>query len=117
MRRYMCTCYIILAHNMHALTPTGITITGIQSGVPILIGDSVTITCTTDYPADSIMLLQEDQPLHAAQQSSTTILMYTIPLVSDNIHRNTFKCEALLAERTDPSDTAFDMVTISIECK
>ena len=105
-------------HNMHApYSNTGVHIGGIQSGVPILIGGSVTISCTTDSPADSIMLLQDDQPLHEAQQSSTTTLMYTSSFVSDSIHRNTFKCEALLTERTYSSDTAFDMVTISIECK
>ncbi len=96
---------------------TGITITGVQSGMPILIGGSVTINCTTDSPADSIMLLQDDQPLHGTQQSSTTILMYTIPLVTDSINGNTFKCEAKLTERTFSSDTAFDMVTISIQGK
>ncbi len=94
---------------------TGITIGGIQSGFPILIGDSVTITCTTDSPADSIMLLQDDQPLYGTHQS--TILLYTIPLVSDSIHGNTFKCEALLTGRTSSSDTAFDTVTILIAGK
>ncbi len=97
-------------------TNTGVTISGIQSGLSILIGSSVTITCTTDSPADSIMLLQDDQPLNETQQSPT-ILTYTISLVTDSIHQNTFKCEAKLAERTNFSDTAFDMVIISIQGK
>ncbi len=63
------------------------------------------------------MLLQDDQPLHEAQQSPTTVLMYNIPLVTDTIHQNTFKCEAKLTGRTDPSDTAFNMVTVYIESK
>ncbi|XP_064386526.1 sushi, von Willebrand factor type A, EGF and pentraxin domain-containing protein 1-like isoform X2 [Halichondria panicea] len=91
----------------------GIHITGIQSGEPILIGGSVTITCTTDSPADSIMLLQDDQP--KAQQLSTTTLMYTIYFVTDSIHGNIFKCEALLTGRTDTSDTAFESLTLSIK--
>ncbi len=95
---------------------TGITLTGIQSDVPILIGGSVTITCTTDSPADSIMLLQDDQPLLGTVMQST-ILTYTISLVTDNIHRNTFKCEALLTGRTDRSDTAFQSVTVSARGK
>ncbi len=72
MQRYMCT-FIVVHIIILTYTNTGITITGIQSGVPILIGGSVTINCTTDSPADSIMLLQDDQPLHEAHQSSTTI--------------------------------------------
>ncbi len=96
---------------------TGVTITGIQSGVSIFIGGSVTITCTTDSPADSIMLLQDNQPLHGTHQSSTTILMYTIPLVTDSINGNIFKCEAKLTGRTYSSNTASDMVTIFIKSK
>ncbi|XP_064386521.1 uncharacterized protein LOC135335055 isoform X2 [Halichondria panicea] len=91
----------------------GVTISGI-TGVPILIGGSVIITCTTDSPADSIMLLQDNQPLHETQQSST-ILTYNISLVSDSIYGNTFKCEANLTGRTNSSDIAFNIVTISIE--
>ena len=90
--------------------------TGVNIGadMPILIGGSVTITCTTDSPADSIMLFQDDQPLHGTVMQSTTILTYTISLVSDSIHGNTFKCEALLA---NISDTAFDIVIISLDGK
>ncbi len=93
-------------------TNTGITISGIQSGVPILIGGSITITCTTESPADSIMLLRDDQPLHGIHQSIQT-LMHTI-LVTDNIHQNTFKCEANF---TGSSDTAVDQVTATIDSK
>ncbi len=93
-------------------TNTGITISGIQSGVPILIGGSITITCTTDSPADSIMLFRDDQPLHEIHQSIQT-LMHTI-LVTDNIHQNTFKCEANF---TGSSDTAIDQVTATIDSK
>ncbi len=111
-------CHCCAHHYMgHTLTRTGITISGIQSGAPILIGGSVTITCTTDSPADSIMLLQDDEPLHDSSSVINHHLTYTISLVTDSIHRNTFKCEALLTGRIDPSDTAFDMVTISIEGK
>ena len=106
-------CIFII--NGHTTLNSGVTITGIQSGGPILIGGSVTITCTTDSPADSIMLLQDDQPLYGTHHS--TILLYTISLVSDNIHGNTFKCEALLTGRTSSSDTAFDTVTIFIAGK
>ncbi|XP_064386053.1 sushi, von Willebrand factor type A, EGF and pentraxin domain-containing protein 1-like [Halichondria panicea] len=90
----------------------GITIGGIQSGVSIYIGDSVTITCTTDSPADSVMLLQDDQPLH--ETNSQTTLMHNIS-VTDSINGNIFKCEANLTGRTYSSDTTFDMVTISIK--
>ncbi len=99
----------------HAPIHAGVHITGIQSDVPILIGGSVTITCTTDSPADSIMLLQDDQPRH--ETNNQTTLTYNISLVSDSIHRNAFKCEANLTGRTNSSDIAFDIVTISIEGK
>ncbi len=102
-------------HNMHApYSNTGIHIGGIQSGEPISFGVSVTITCTTDSPADSIMLLQDDQPLHGT--NSQTTLMYTIS-VTDSIDGNIFKCEANLTGRTYSSNIAFDMVTISIKSK
>ncbi len=93
-------------------TNTGITI----AGVPILIGGSVTITCTTDSPADSIILLQDDQLLLGTVMQPT-ILTYTIPLVNDSIHGNTFRCEGLLIGRTNSSNIAFDMVTVSLEGK
>ncbi len=85
---------------------------GIQSGVPILIGSSVTITCTTDSPADSIMLLRDDQPIHGTHQS--TNLTYAISLVNDSIHRNTFKC---VANFLGSFDTAFDSATATIKSK
>ncbi len=114
MQRYMWTFsvghIIILTY-----TNIGITLTGVQSGVPILIGGSVTITCTTDSPADSIMLLQDDQPLH--ETNNQTALTYNISVVFDSIYKNTFKCEAKLTARTDPADTAFDMIIISIQGK
>ena len=80
----------------------------------IYIGDSVTITCTTDSPADSVMLLQDDQPLH--ETNSQTTLMHNIS-VTDSIDGNIFKCEANLTGRTYFSDATFDMVTISIKSK
>ena len=92
---------------------TGITLTGIQSGVPILIGGSVTINCTTIFSADSIILLQDNHPLYGTRQSST-ILTHNIPLVNDSIHRNTFKCVANFSETPD---TAFDNVTTIIGSK
>ena len=95
-------------------TNTGITIAGIQSGVPILIGDSVTITCTTDSSADSITLLQDGQVLHGTVMQSTTTLTYTISFVSDSIHGNTFKCEANFV---GTSDTAFVNATATIKSK
>ncbi len=104
------TCMCTIHYN------TGVRITGIQSGVPIAIGRSVIITCTTDSLADSIMLLQDGQSLHETHQSTST-LTYTISLVNDSIHGNTFKCEAKLTGRTYSSDTAFFMVTISIQGK
>ncbi len=110
MQRYKCTSLLGTLHVHHSLYNTGVTIGGIQSGVPILIGGSVTITCTTDFPADSIMLLRDDQPLHEIHQSTKT-LMHTI-LVTDNIHQNTFKCEANFA-----GSSAFDQVTATIDSK
>ena len=91
---------------------TGVHITGIQSGVPILIGGSVTITCTTDSPADSIILLQDDQHLHETRQS--TNLIYTIPLVTDSMHGNIFKCEAYFL---GTSDSAFENVITTVKSK
>ncbi len=91
-------------------TNTGVNISGIQSGVSILIGSSVTITCTTDSPADSIMLLRDDQPFHETQQS--TNLTYAISLVNDSIHGNTFKCVANFL-----GSLAFDNATATIESK
>ncbi len=120
MQRCTCACTLylstLLAHNMHTLTRTGIFISVIQSGVPILIGDSVTITCTTDSPADSIMLFQDNEPLYDTNNNQTA-LTYNISLVTDSIHGNIFKCEANLTGRTYSSDTASDMVTIFVEGK
>ncbi len=96
----------------------GITLTGIQAGVSILIGGSVTITCTTGFPADSIMLLQDNQPLHETNSQTTLIhsLIHTIS-VTDSIDGNIFKCEANLTGRTYSLDTASDMVIVSIKSK
>ena len=60
------------------------------------------------------MLLQDNQSLH--ETNSQTTLMHTIS-VTDSIDGNIFKCEANLTGRTYSSDTAFDMVTTSIESK
>ena len=112
---YRCTLYLSTLLG-HTLTHTGIFISVIQSDAPILIGGSVTITCTTDSPADSIMLFQDNEPLHDTINNQTA-LTYNISLVTDSIHGNIFKCEAKLTERTYFSDIAFGMVTISVEGK
>ncbi len=79
----------------------------------LTVGESATIICTTESPADSIMLLQNDRVVNKITQDGME-LMHIISLLKDNIHGNTFKCVANLTERTDTSDTAFNSSTISV---
>ncbi len=108
--------HVHICHWPHVRIPYSNTGINISADMPILIGASVIINCTTDSPADSITLLQNGRLLHGIHQSST-ILTYNISLVTDNIYGNTFKCEAKLTGRTNSSDTVFDMVIISLEGK
>ncbi len=88
----------------------GVTISGVQS--MLTVGESATINCTTDSPADSIMLLQNNRIVKVTQDGME--LMHTISLLKDSIHGNIFKCVAHLTGRTNNSDTAFDNETVSL---
>ncbi len=80
------------------------------------VGDSATITCITDSPADSIVLLQNNNVVSRQSNKEELVnLTHIISLVNDTNHGDTFKCVANLTGRESDSDTAFDNKTVSVK--
>ena len=67
------------------------------------VGDSVTITCESDYTDSSIEWLDNDMNVVAMTSSGQT-LNYIIDPVSDNLHNSMFTCRIVGGVR-DPSIT------------
>ena len=87
-----------------------VTITGLDS--PLTVGQSVTITCTTNEPASSIEWRNESKLLRISSPGSVTELDYTISLVTDDLQGQIFSCTAVVSNVTDT-----ESVNVSVKGK
>ena len=84
----------------------GITITGLES--PLIVGESATISCITNEHASVIVWKSQSSQLNI--DVNVTVLNYTIPLVSDDLHGETFTCTAVVSNTNDT-----ESVMLSVE--
>ena len=83
------------------LLPVGITFSGFDN--PLTVGQTnATISCMTNVPVDSIEWRdQSSSVLNSISNSvNLTMLEYTIPLVTDDLHGQQFTCIAMAGDTT-----------------
>ena len=83
-------CYSNIEHFVHPLT--GITLSGLES--PLTVGQSTTITCTTNIEVSSIEWMDETSTVLSSATDQTEV-EYTIPLVRDDLQGLQYTCRAV----------------------
>ena len=71
---------------------TGITLSGLES--PLTVGQSATITCTTNIEVSSIEWMDETSTVLNSATDQTEV-EYTIPLVRDDLQGLQYTCRAV----------------------
>ena len=81
------------------LTCIGITVSGLDD--PLLVGQTdVTISCMINIPVDSIGWIDQSSSVLNSNTGNLTMLEYTIPLVTDDLHGQQFTCIAIAGDTT-----------------
>ena len=77
----------------------GITFSGLDD--PLTVGQSATISCMHSIPVNSIEWRdQSSSVLNMSSGVNLTMLEYTIPLVTDDLHGQQFMCIAMAGDAT-----------------
>ena len=84
---------------------TGITLSGLDP--PLTVGQSATITCTTNIEVSSIEWRDQSSAVLSSTMSggAHTMLDYTIDLVSDDLQGQEYSCNAEAADGTVYNET------------
>ena len=85
---------------------SGITI----SGLPLIVGQSATISCMTNIAVDSIEWRNQSSQLIISDAGDLMELQYTIDLVTDDLHGQQFTCIAI-----SDTTTYNEIVTIQVQ--
>ena len=87
----------------------GITFSGLDD--PLIVGQSATISCMTSISVNSIEWTnQSSSVLNMTSGENLTMLEYTIPLVTDDLHGQQFICIAMTEDATYNGTAAVEIV-------
>ena len=98
---YVIQCISILSLSFN----TGITLFGLES--PLIVGQSTTITCTTNIEVSSIEWRDQTSAVLSSTMSggAHSMLDYTIDPVSDDLQGQEYSCNAEVADGTVYNET------------
>ena len=91
------------------LPHTGITVSGDDS---LTVGQSGTISCRTNVVVSSIEWRSESSVLASSSSDNLTLLEYTFPLVTDDLHGQQYTCIAVAGD----DDTYRETVSLVVRC-
>jgi hypothetical protein len=94
---YNCTVSNDLGSNSSGVVALGITVSGEDS---LTVGQSGTISCRTNVGVSSIEWRNQSTMLASSSSDNLTLLEYTFPLVTDDLHEQQYTCTAVAGADT-----------------
>ncbi|CAI8039192.1 Hemicentin-2, partial [Geodia barretti] len=94
---YNCTVSNDLGSNSSVVVALGITVSGEDS---LTVGQSGTISCRTNVRVSSIEWRNQSTVLASSSSDNLTLLEYTFPLVTDDLHGQQYTCTAVAGDDT-----------------
>jgi hypothetical protein len=92
---YNCTVSNDLGSNSSGVVALGITVSGEDS---LTVGQSGTISCRTNVGVSSIEWRNQSTMLASSSSDNLTLLEYTFPLVTDDLHGQQYTCTAVAGD-------------------